>query len=303
MNDLNCRRNVSRMPQSGRIQRIEGIAKALSDQLRIRILSTIAADPLTLQQLTQMFGLAPSTMSKHLHMLEHAGLILSQRVGKWRYFQGATAAADSMVRSALRWVTEAAANDPLLESDAARRAVALTLNPAPVPKGDREKVLFLCTANACRSQMAEGILRRYGGHRFEVFSAGVAPRPIPPLTVEVMREIGIDIRRQRPKSVMSLIGRMHFDHLIAVCPLAEAQTPVFPGVTRRMYWPLDDPLEAKGSRSARLAVFRRVRDELMEKILNWIGAPPPAPNTGSPGKSGTRRAGRPSPRSKSTRTG
>ena len=300
---MNAQHPISQPPQSGRILKIEGIAKALSDQVRIRILSTVVGDPLNLQQLTQMFGLAPSTMSKHLHVLENAGLILSQRVGKWRYFQAAKAADDPVVRSALRWVTDAAANDPLLETDSARRAVALNLNPAPVPKGAREKVLFLCTANACRSQMAEGILRRYGGPRFEVFSAGVAPRPIPPLTAEVMREIGVDISRQRPKSVMSLIGRMHFDHLIAVCPIAEAQTPVFPGVTRRMYWPLEDPLDAKGGKPARLAVFRRVRDELMEKILNWIGAPPVAPNVASPGKSGQQRAGRPSSRSKKTRTG
>jgi arsenate reductase len=258
----------------GAVQRIEAVAKALSDQIRIRILASIAEDPLNLQQLTQMFGLAPSTMSKHLSLLEGANLILAQRVGKWRYFHAANSAEDPIADGALRWVAAGSAADPVLKSDAARRAVALTLKPAPAPKGDREKVLFLCTANACRSQMAEGILRQYGGHRFEVFSAGVAPRPIPPLTVEVMREIGVDIGRQKPKSVMTLIGRKHFDYLITVCPVAETQTPVFPGVTRRVHWPMDDPLEASGSKQARLAVFRRVRDELVEKIRDWIGEPP-----------------------------
>jgi arsenate reductase len=271
----------------GAVQRIEAVAKALSDQIRIRILASIAEDPLNLQQLTQMFGLAPSTMSKHLSLLEDANLILAQRVGKWRYFHAANNTEDPIADGALRWVAAVSAADPLLESDAARRAVALTLKPAPAPKGDREKVLFLCTANACRSQMAEGILRQYGGHRFEVFSAGVAPRPIPPLTVEVMREIGVDIGRQKPKSVMTLIGRKHFDYLITVCPVAETHTPVFPGVTRRVHWPMDDPLKATGSKQARLAVFRRVRDELLEKIRDWIGEPPDF--GGAKGKTDKRR--------------
>jgi arsenate reductase len=296
-----------KMSRDGAVQRVESIAKALSDQLRIRILSSVRSAPLNLQQLTQMFGLAPSTISKHLHLLESAGLIVSQRVGKWRYFHVPDAAADMVVSGALQWLNSSICGDPLLETDEARRAVALTLRPAPAPKGDREKVLFLCAANACRSQMAEGILRRYGGHRFEVFSAGVAPRPIPPLTVEVMREIGVDISRQRPKSVMPLIGRMHFDYLITVCPLAESQTPVFPGVARRIHWPLDDPLEAKGGKAARLAVFRRVRDELVANILNWIGASPAATSPDSRRKAGKRRAGlpaaAPAPCSKKTRIG
>ncbi len=258
----------------GAVQRVEEVAKALSDQIRIRILASVAEDPLNLQQLTQMFGLAPSTMSKHLRLLEEANLISVQRVGKWRYFHAANHTKDPIAGGALRWMASVAAEDPLLESDAARRAVALTLKPAPPPKGERQNVLFLCTANACRSQMAEGILRHYAGHRFEVYSAGVFPRPIPPLTAEVMREIGIDIGDQKPKSVMTLIGRKHFDYLITVCPLAESQVPVFPGVTRRLHWPMEDPLQATGTKRARRALFRRVRDELVEKIRDWIEGSP-----------------------------
>ncbi len=302
-----ARRAGIRGATASSVHRIASIAKALSDRVRIRILSAVAEDPLNLQQLTQMFGLAPSTMSKHLHVLEDTGLVVSRRVGRWRYFHVPDAAEDRVVHGALQWLRDATSDDPLLEADAARRAVALTLRPAPAPEEDRQKVLFLCKANACRSQMAEGILRQHGGHRFEVYSAGVSPRPIPLMAVEVMREVGVDISRQAPKSVMSLMGRMHFDYLITVCPMAEEQTPVFPGVTRRIHWPLEDPLEAKGSKTQRLAVFRRVRDKLMTKILNWIGEPASPPRGAKQPKHRKRRAGRPpatpAPRTKTARNG
>jgi arsenate reductase len=255
------------------ILEIEKVAKALSDQLRIRILTSTYEDPLTLQQLTQMFGLAPSTISKHLHILEDSGLISSQQVSKWHYFRTSETEADSVIRCALEWIKSYALGDPKIDADAARRAVALTLHPAPPPPNDRIRVLFLCKANACRSQMAEGILRRYGKKSYEAFSAGTVPREISPITKDVMQEIGIDIHTQHAKSVMPLLGRMHFDYLITVCPAAERQIPVFPGVARRIYWPLQDPLKAAGSRSRRLAVFRSVRDELVRRICGWIGSP------------------------------
>ena len=118
--------------------------------------------------------------------------------------------------------------------------------------------------------MAEAFLRVYGGERFEVFSAGVSPQEIPELTVKVMGEIGIDMRGQKPKSVMEYMGRTHFDYLITVCAIAEQHTPVFPGITRRLHWPMEDPLAARGCRKQRLAVFRSVRDSIQDKILQWV---------------------------------
>src|SRR5918911_1164966 len=123
---------------------------------------------------------------------------------------------------------------------------------------ERKRVLILCTGNSARSQMAEGLLRRAGGDGFEVFSAGTEPSGVNPLAVEAMREVGIDISTQRSKSVDEFLGQ-EFDYVITVCDKANRNCPVFPGRTKRIHWSFDDPAEALGERSERLAVFRRVR--------------------------------------------
>ena len=262
------------------IDRLQMVAKALSEETRIRILLSLETGALSLQHLTAIFGLAPSTMSKHLHILEDVGLIVCRREGRWHYFQWPERTDDVLLKSALNWVKEATVGDSLLESDTARRMVALSVTPAPPPRTDQAKVLFLCDANSCRSQMAEAFLRAQKGDRFEVFSAGVSPQEIPELTAKVMGEIGIDISGQKPKSVMQYMGKTHFDYLITVCAMAEQHTPVFPGITRRLHWPMEDPLAARGSREQRIAVFRRVRDAIRDKILQWVEQERPKRATG-----------------------
>lgn len=216
-----------------------------------------------------IFELAPSTLSKHLHILEYVGLAVSIRQGRWRLYQWPGEGGDKTILSLLKWLAESVSDDPVLQADSARRAVAVQTNPAPALKTDVTRVLFLCTGNSCRSQMAEALLRSKGDRRFEAASAGVAPRDIPPLTLEVMKEIGIDISGQRPKSVMEVIGKTHFDYLITVCSMAEQHTPVFPGVTQRLHWPMIDPIEAAGTDEDKKRVFRQVRDQLNAKILEW----------------------------------
>lgn len=130
---------------------------------------------------------------------------------------------------------------------------------------ERERVLILCTGNSARSQMAEGLLRHDGGSRFEVFSAGVSPSSVRPEAVEAMREMGIDISGQRSKSVEEFAGQA-FDYVITVCDNAREQCPFFPAGTKRIHWSFDDPASAKGDRAARLAVFRRVRDEIRTRL-------------------------------------
>jgi arsenate reductase len=132
------------------------------------------------------------------------------------------------------------------------------------------RVLFVCTANSARSQMAEALLRRHAGARFESYSAGIDPGEINPLTVRVLNEIGIDASGQWAKSVEFFRGKMHFDYVITVCGNAEARCPVFPAVTARLHWPSDDPAAASGSEEERLARFRAVRDEIERRILAWL---------------------------------
>lgn len=133
----------------------------------------------------------------------------------------------------------------------------------------KPRVLFLCTGNSARSQMAEGFLRHLAGDRYDVESAGIDPSTVNPLAITAMREAGIDISGHRSKSAGSLLGR-HFPYVITVCDNANERCPVFPGVATRLHWPLDDPAEAIGSESERLAIFRRIRDEIEARVRAFI---------------------------------
>jgi len=129
----------------------------------------------------------------------------------------------------------------------------------------KKKVLFLCTENSCRSQMAEGILRHLMGNEFEVFSAGLRPSVVNPIAIKVMAEIGIDISGHRSKSVDEFQG-MNFDFVITTCDAARETCPVFPGKSRHLHWGFNDPAEAKGSENEILSAFRKVRDEIKSRI-------------------------------------
>jgi arsenate reductase (thioredoxin) len=130
-------------------------------------------------------------------------------------------------------------------------------------------VLILCTGNSARSQMAEGLLRHMAGDRFEVASAGVSPTRVRPEAIEAMHEIGIDISTHRSKSVEEF-ARGEFDYVITVCDNANEQCPVFTGETKRIHWSFDDPAAAEGDEPARIAVFRRVRDEIELRLKQFI---------------------------------
>jgi len=126
---------------------------------------------------------------------------------------------------------------------------------------NKKRVLILCTGNSARSQMAEGLLRAVASDRLEVESAGTRPTSVRPEAITVMREIGIDISGHRSKSVEEFAGQ-DFDHVLTVCDNAKETCPVFPGHTNRLHQSLEDPAASEGSEEARLASFRRVRDQL-----------------------------------------
>ncbi|MFA4901899.1 MAG: arsenate reductase ArsC [Desulfobaccales bacterium] len=136
---------------------------------------------------------------------------------------------------------------------------------------EKPTVLFLCTGNTARSQMAEAFLKKYGGDRFEVLSAGYEPKEINPYTKQVMAEAGIDISHQHAKSVKEFLGKIDIRYLIIVCEQAEKTCPkVFPGVLVRLFWPFDDPAAAGGSKEEKLAKFREVRDQIEEQVKSWL---------------------------------
>lgn len=132
------------------------------------------------------------------------------------------------------------------------------------------KVLFLCTSNSCRSQMAEAWLRALGGERFEVYSAGLEPHGIHPKTISVLEEAGLDLSNQRSKSLDEYMGKIAFDYLITVCGNAEERCPFFPGMGTRMHWPFEDPVAYNGPEDEKLALFRKVRDQIKSRIEQWL---------------------------------
>jgi arsenate reductase len=135
---------------------------------------------------------------------------------------------------------------------------------------DKKRVLILCTGNSARSQMAEGLLRHEAGDRFEVFSAGTKPSIVRPEAIAVMNEIGIDISSHRSKSVDEFTGEQ-LDCIITVCDNAKESCPIFPGTTKRLHWPFEDPALVQGSDDERKAVFREVRDQIHGRIMVFLG--------------------------------
>ncbi len=134
----------------------------------------------------------------------------------------------------------------------------------------QKRVLFLCTGNSCRSQMAEGWLRHLGGDRYEALSAGTRPQGVNPLAVRVMAEAGVDISGHWSKSADELLGE-DLDLLVTVCGGAKESCPVFLGkVKERQHWPFDDPAEAQGPEEEVLHVFRRVRDEIRRGVEQFL---------------------------------
>jgi len=131
----------------------------------------------------------------------------------------------------------------------------------------KQRVLFICTHNSARSQMAEGILKKLYGDSYEVYSAGTQPTSVNPYAIKVMTEIGIDISSYRVKSVEEFLG-MNFDYIVTVCDHAKATCPFFPGGVNYLHQGFEDPSQFTGTEAEILAGFRRVRDEIKEWIEN-----------------------------------
>lgn len=132
-----------------------------------------------------------------------------------------------------------------------------------------KRVLFICTGNSARSQMAEGWLDHLAGDRFLVRSAGTQPSRVHPLAIEVMREAGIDISHHRSKSVEEFWGEP-FDYVITVCDAAREACPVFPHAGAHLHWSFPDPAAGGGSPDQQLARFRRVRDAIRQRIEDFL---------------------------------
>ncbi len=135
---------------------------------------------------------------------------------------------------------------------------------------DKPKVLFLCTGNSARSQMAEAFLRKYAAEHFEAFSAGLEPIGIHPNTLQVMHEIGADLSRHASKHLSQFLGKVDFAYVITVCDQAEKNCPIFPGASTRLHWSFEDPAAFEGTPEESLAKFREIRDQIEAQIRAWL---------------------------------
>ena len=137
----------------------------------------------------------------------------------------------------------------------------------------KKLVLFLCTHNSCRSQMAEGLINHYLGDRFQAFSAGTEATRVNPLAAKVLSELGIDISSHHSKTLDQFSGQ-HFDHVITLCGDANEKCPLFFGGTQRQHIGFDDPSRLKGTEEEVLPEYRRVRDEILQKLTNYLTGVP-----------------------------
>lgn len=135
----------------------------------------------------------------------------------------------------------------------------------------RNRVLFLCTGNSARSQMAEAFLRKYAGEKFEAHSAGIEPKGVNPLTIKVMDEVGIDISSHTSKGVDTYLDKIKFQYLVTVCDDADKNCPtVWLGVNQRLHWSFEDPAKFEGTDEEKLTKFRQVRDQIEQRIKEWV---------------------------------
>lgn len=133
----------------------------------------------------------------------------------------------------------------------------------------KKRVLVLCTGNSARSQMGEGLFRKEGGQEYEVVSAGTKPSHVRPEAIAVMDEIGIDISGHRSKSVNEFTDQP-FDYIVTVCDNAKDSCPVFSGGGERIHWSFEDPAAVEGSDDERREAFRRIRDQIHERVKTFF---------------------------------
>jgi arsenate reductase (thioredoxin) len=248
------------------------ITKALADPNRVRLLLALEGRELCVCQLTALLELAPSTVSKHLSILHQARLVEMRKDGRWNYYRQADAGAAPVLGEALAWVRRSLSGEEQIARDALRIAELAAMNAEDLCAvlGCTIKVLFLCTGNSCRSQMAEGWVRALKAGSIQPYSAGTRDGALDPRAVQVMAEAGVDISAQRSKSLEMLRDAVNrelpqFDYVVTVCAAAHEACPTFPGRTHMVHAGFDDPPAlalAAQSEAEALGHYRRVRDEI-----------------------------------------
>jgi thioredoxin type arsenate reductase len=220
-------------------------------------MAALARSDRRVQELVQLVGEPHNLVSYHLRQLRGQALVKERRSaadGRDIYY--------SLDLERLQGLFFAAGES--LHPGMGERPAAMAAHDAVKP-GRRVRVLFLCTHNSARSQMAEGILRELGGDRVETASAGTEVTRVHPLAVREMAERGIDISGHRSKHLDEFLGE-RFDYVITVCDNAREACPIFPGDPERIHWSIPDPSAVEGDETARRNAFKRAADELTTRL-------------------------------------
>jgi thioredoxin type arsenate reductase len=228
----------------------------LGNQIRWRLLELLAKTDRTVLDLVDLLSEKQNLISYHLNALEKSKLVSERRSiadAREIYY---SLNVDQLQRL---FFTAGGNLHPALDPTNTSEITAYNNLKAPV------RVLFLCTHNSARSQMAEGILRQQGGDLVEVYSAGNIPTAIHPLAIRAMEKLNIDIRGQRSKSMDQFL-KQKFDFVITVCDRAKESCPIFPGDPNQIHWSFPDPSEATGSEEQRYKVFTRIATELNRRV-------------------------------------
>jgi arsenate reductase len=259
------------------------ITKALSDPHRVRALLALRKGEMCVCQLIELFGLAPSTVSKHMSILKQAGLVSNRKDNRWVYYRLVEDANSGRVCEIVKLIISFLKQDEQIRNDDIRMVEITSegldslcrrqrnnfVDPQKGSVGLKKlKILFLCTGNSCRSQMAEGWARHLKSDEIEPYSAGIETHGLNPNAVRVMAEAGVDISLHRSKH-LDEVKDIPFDWVITVCDNANESCPIFPGNVKRFHISFDDP--PRLSKNAKdedemLEIYRRVRDDIRRFI-------------------------------------
>lgn len=231
--------------------------KLLAHDIRWRILLALSQSDRKVEELVKQIKQPHNLISYHLKLLRNKQLVSEHRSaadGRDIYYS-----LDLERFRTLYFQTGTSIHPALSEPVSAPQLVEADT------KSPKIRILFLCTHNSARSQMAEGILRQAAGDRVDVFSAGNEPTPIHPLAIQVMSEIGIDIRQQQPKHLNQFLGQ-NFDYIVTVCDRVRESCPVFPGDPEQIHWSFPDPAAVEGDRQTQEKAFSDTASQLKIRI-------------------------------------
>lgn len=254
--------------------------KLLAHPERLRLLDVLRRQPECVCHLEALLGKPQPYVSQQLRVLREAGVISAERDGHNLYYQLCDAEIGRWLNTILghavgehpdlryhKQVVSCACPECATGMEISFHEQNITSEVIMA----KQKLIFICTGNSARSQMAEAYLRHHAGDRFESYSAGLDPKGVNPYTARVMQEVGISVADHDSNSIRDYLGKVHFGYVVTVCDHAEKNCPrSWLAGSNHLHWGFEDPAEFVGSEEEKVAKFREVRDQIEQKIVSWL---------------------------------